>query len=169
MQAFGCIFSVDSSAILAEVQAKFGCLDEDMMCNLEIDIERYVLILGFQRSIGMRNEDMLEKALARKDHALENKMKGYDIESDLELMDYVNRALDLIFLFGQVDRMKSVVMSLKQPTISEVRSYSNPPPAIRNVMEATYILLGEEKSKLKVGCIRILNRKSLVLLISHKL
>ena len=142
--------SVDSSGIIEELEKRFGVLSGLILNEIEIEIERYILILGFQRSIGMRNKGMLTRALARKDYSLENKLKGYDIEADTELMDYINRANDLLFLFEQVERMKSIVMSLKQPTISEVRSYSNPPAAIQNVMEATYVLIGEEKKKLKV-------------------
>jgi len=145
------IFSVDSHSVIAQIEAKVGRLNEELIEFLEIDIERYILILGFQRSLGMRHEEMLKKALARKDYALENKLKGYDIDSDIELVDFITRANDLLFLFEQVERMKSIVMSLKQPTISEVRSYSNPPPAIRNVMEATFILIGEKQSKLNVS------------------
>ena len=142
---------MDVYGLIAQLEARFGKFNKKDIERIEIDIERYIVLLGLQRSIGYRSDKMLKSALARKDYSLENKLKGYDIEADTELIDYINRANDLILLFEQVERMKSIVMSLKQPTISEVRSYSNPPPAIRNVMEATYILLGEDRTKLKVS------------------
>jgi len=132
------------------LEKKFGKFSTCEIEAVKIDIERYIVILGLQRSIGYRSDKMLRQALERKDFALENKLKGYDVEADQEMTDYINRANELLILFEQVERMKSIVMSLKQPTISEVRSYSNPPPAIRNVMEATFMLLGDEKTKLKV-------------------
>ena len=94
---------------------------------------------------------MIKSALDLKDEILETTLKGYDVKGDEEMSQLINRANELRLLFEKVERMKSVVMSLKQPTISEVRSYSNPPTAIRNVMEATFLLLGEEKKKLKVN------------------
>ena len=136
---------------MAELQSKFGKFNAYELEVVKIDIERYIVILGLQRSIGYRSDKMLKDSLARKDYALENKLKDYDVQADQEMTDLINRANDLILLFEQVERMKSIVMSLKQPTISEVRSYSNPPPAIRNVMEALYMLLGEEKTKLQVN------------------
>ena len=108
------------------------------------------MLLGLQRAVGMRSGKMLNKAMARKDYAFANKLKGHNLAKDKELSDLINKANDLLLLFEQVERMKSIVMSLKQPTISEVRSYSHPPPAIRNVMEATFILLGEGKTAMKV-------------------
>ena len=98
----------------------------------------------------MRLEKMLVDALAYKDKAMKTTLKNYDLESDIELVDHINRAEDLLVLLEQVERMKSVVMSLKQPTISEIRSYSKPPLAIQNVMKATYVLLGEDQCKLSV-------------------
>ena len=138
------------NGLLAELETKFGKFSESEIEAIKIDIERYIVILGLKRSIGYRSDKMLRQALERKDFALENKLKGYDVEADKEMMECINKANELLLLFEQVERMKSTVMSLKQPTISEVRSYSNPPPAIRNVMLATFMLLGEEKNKLKV-------------------
>ena len=151
-------YSLNINGLIAELEKKYGKLNEKEREAIQIDIERYIVLLGLQRSIGYRNEKMLHKALAYKDYSLQNKLKGYDIDSDHELMEHISRAQDLLVLFEQVERMKSVVMSLKQPTISEVRSYSKPPPAIQNVMEATYVLLGEEQSKLKVCVFFIIER-----------
>ena len=145
-----CFYSVNLNDLIADVESKFGKLSSKDIKFIEIDIERYIVLLGLQRSVGMRNDKMLRSALARKDYAMENKLKGYNLAKDKELTELINKANDLLLLFEQVERMKSVVMQLKQPTISEVRSYSHPPPAIRNVMEATFILLGENKSAMKV-------------------
>ena len=143
-----CSFSVEG--LICDLEKEFGKLSKRDIHRIEIDIERYIVLLGLQRSVGMRSGKMLQSALARKDYAMENKLKEYNLAKDKELKEYIDKANDLLLLFEQVERMKSVVMSLKQPTISEIRSYSKPPPAIQNVMEATYVLLGENKKELKV-------------------
>jgi len=145
---FVCRVNLDN--LIAEIEVKFGKLSSRDKEVIEIDIERYIVLLGLQRAVGMRSDKMLHQALARKDHAFENKLKGHNLAKDKELSDLINKANDLLLLFEQVERMKSIVMQLKQPTISEVRSYSHPPAAIRNVMEATFILLGEDKTAMKV-------------------
>ena len=149
--------SVNLANLIAEIEEKFGKLSGRDIEAIEIDIERYIVLLGLQRAVGMRSGKMMQNALARKDYAFENKLKNHNLAKDTELSNIINKANDLLLLFEQVERMKSVVMQLKQPTISEVRSYSHPPPAIRNVMEATFILLGEDKTAMKVITIRCTN------------
>ena len=143
--------SIDPDGLVSEIEKKFGKLTEKEVEDIKFNIDRYRIILNLKRSIGFRSEKMIKSALDLKDEILETTLKGYDVKGDEEMSQLINRANELRLLFEKVERMKSVVMSLKQPTISEVRSYSNPPTAIRNVMEATFLLLGEEKKKLKVN------------------
>ena len=136
--------------MITKLEQRFGKFTEKKKEKILIDIERYKLILGFQRSIGMRNESMIRDALTKKDIAKSTTLINHNFEADTEMMEFISRANSLLLLFEQVERMKSVVMSLKQTTISEVRSYSKPPAAIFNVMQATYLLLGEKKENLLV-------------------
>ena len=39
-------------------------------------------------------------------------------------------------------------MELKQPTISEIRSYTSPPLAVEKVMMGTFIILGNEEKEI---------------------
>jgi len=48
-----------------------------------------------------------------------------------------------------MERMRHEIMELKQPTISEIRSYTKPPPAVNKVMQATFILLGNNEQEIK--------------------
>ena len=73
-----------------------------------------------------------------------------DISSDQNLNSTLKKAKDFIKTLAALGKMKSAIMSLKQLTISEIQSYSQPPVAIEMVMQATLILLGEDKKKIKV-------------------
>ena len=73
-----------------------------------------------------------------------------DISCDQNLNSPLEKAKDLIETLAVLGKMKSAIMSLKQPTISEIRSYSQPPAAIEMLMQTTLILLGEDKKKIKV-------------------
>jgi len=57
--------------------------------------------------------------------------------------------LALLTRLLKFEKMKAKVMALKQPTISEIRSYSTPKEPVRKVMICTYLLLGEQESSLK--------------------
>ena len=73
-----------------------------------------------------------------------------DISSDQNLNSTLEKIKDLIKILAAMGKRKSALMSLKQPTISELQSYSQPPVAIKMVMQTTLILLGEDKKKIKV-------------------
>ena len=49
----------------------------------------------------------------------------------------------------RLERIRQEILELKQSTISEIRSYQNPPPAVHQVMIATYLLLGYTEKPLK--------------------
>ena len=49
----------------------------------------------------------------------------------------------------RLERIRQEILELKQSTISEIRSYQNPPPAVHQVMIATYLLLGYKEKPLK--------------------
>ena len=73
-----------------------------------------------------------------------------DISCDQNLNSTPAKAKDLKETLAAFGKMKSAIMLLKQLTISEIRSYSQPPAAIEMVMQTTLILLGEDKKKIKV-------------------
>merc|ERR1712062_142239 len=47
-----------------------------------------------------------------------------------------------------MERMRHEIMELKQPTISEIRSYTSPPLAVEKVMMGTFIILGNEEKEI---------------------
>ncbi|XP_032220339.2 trichohyalin [Nematostella vectensis] len=48
----------------------------------------------------------------------------------------------------RLERIRAEILELKQSVISEIRSYSNPPPAVHKVMIAVYLLLGYKEKPL---------------------
>ena len=93
---------------------------------------------------------MLQAALNEVSVATQEDIRQVDILSDQNLNSTFEKAKDLMETLAALEKMKSAIMLLKQPTISEIRSYSQPPAAIEMVMQATLVLLGEDKKKIKV-------------------
>ena len=78
------------------------------------------------------------------------KKKGYQKEYAIELIDAEKLANKL----RRLERLRKEILELNQSTISEIRSYQKPLPAIHNVMIAVYMLLGYKENELKVSKIR---------------
>ena len=57
----------------------------------------------------------------------------------------------LLKKFEDMLRMRKKIEDLKQSTIAEIKSYSDPPASVGEVMTATFILLGEDYKKLQVS------------------
>ena len=51
----------------------------------------------------------------------------------------------------RLKRLRHEVLDMDQKTISEMRSYPKSPQAVHSVMAATFLLLGNKESDLKVG------------------
>ena len=59
--------------------------------------------------------------------------------------------------------MRIKVLEMKQPVISEMRSYDRPPTIVNRVIEATFLLLGETSDAINVSNFMIIMiRKTLV-------
>ena len=57
--------------------------------------------------------------------------------------------------------MRAKIEELKQPTIAEIKSYSDPPASVGDVIKATFLLLGESFNDLQVYIRSSLKRYSL--------
>jgi hypothetical protein len=86
-----------------------------------------------------RNLERLEKAIK------DVKKAGLDKYYSVEL----NEAERLANRLRRLERIRQEILELKQSTISEIRSYQNPPPAVHQVMIATYLLLEYKEKPLK--------------------
>eukprot|EP00111_Clytia_hemisphaerica_P002008 TCONS_00005679-protein len=100
-------------------------------------------------SIQCGNE--LDDAMARRD--LEGIESSVDkIKKKKYEEDHAERLLEadkLANKLRRLEKLKKDIMALDQRTISEIRSYKKPLPAIHDVMIATYVILGYKEKELK--------------------
>lgn len=91
-------------------------------------------------------EASLGRNLERLDKAIKNVRKaGLDEFYRLDLTEAEKVANRL----RRLERIRQEILELKQSTISEIRSYQNPPPAVHQIMIATYLLLSYKEKPLK--------------------
>lgn len=97
------------------------------------------------------DEAMAKRSLEDIESSMETiKNKGYENEHAVKL-----KAADkLAQKLKRLEKLKKEIMELNQRTISEIRSYKKPLPAIHDVMIATYIILGYKEKDLKVCSFR---------------
>ena len=96
--------------------------------------------------------DELDEAMATRNlPAIESSMqeiksKGYEKDHAVKLLEADRLAQKL----KRLEKLKKEILELNQRTISEIRSYKQPLPAVRDVMIATYVILGYKEKELKV-------------------
>lgn len=86
-----------------------------------------------------RNLERLETAIKDVKKAGLEKYYGIEISEGERLANRLRR----------LEKIRQEILELKQSTISEIRSYQNPPPAVHQVMIATYLLLNYNEKPLK--------------------
>ena len=98
--------------------------------------------------------DNLDDAMARRNlediqsSVDEIKKKGYEKDHSVRLLEADKLAQKL----KRLEKLKKEILALDQRTISEIRSYKKPLPAVHDVMIAVYVVLGYKEKELKVGC-----------------
>jgi len=83
----------------------------------------------------------LEKAVAAAEKAGMEKRLGVQLAMARRILEQLRR----------IEKLRNAVMNLDQPTIAEIKSYSNPPVAVNHVMTATFLLLGESEKRMQVS------------------
>ncbi|CAH1240778.1 Hypp6096 [Branchiostoma lanceolatum] len=95
-------------------------------------IQMYEVTEALQKAMSHRNLQALEAAISAVQRAgIEDKVKHE-----------INRANKLLLSLRQLEKLKQEVLKLRQSTVSEIRSYNKPHPAVQTVMTAVYLLLG---------------------------
>ena len=121
----------------------------------------FVIFLGLQPDIddaekvidNIKAGEKLKDAMSRRHlgdvEAAVSNIKKRKLEKDyaVELLD----ADKLMNKLRRLERLRKEILELNQSTISEIRSYQSPPPAVHQVMIAVYLLLGYKEKELKVG------------------
>ena len=95
-------------------------------------------------------------------HNLRVRYSGHSAATKLadDLKKLHERAINMIGKFEDILKVRREVEKLDRKTIAEIRSMSTPPPIVRDVMKATFILLGEEPKFLKWDNVRALLGKT---------
>jgi len=83
----------------------------------------------------------LEKAVAAAEKAGMEKRLGVQLAMARRILEQLRR----------IEKLRNAIMSLDQPTIAEIKSYSSPPVAVNHVMTATFLLLGESEKRMQVS------------------
>jgi len=75
------------------------------------------------------------------------KKSGFETELQPEMIE----ANNLLLRLRRLERIRAEILELKQSTVAEIRSYSNPPPIVHSVMIATFLILGHLEKETKVS------------------
>ncbi|XP_019625262.1 PREDICTED: aspartic and glutamic acid-rich protein-like [Branchiostoma belcheri] len=113
--------------------------DEDVYSHAR-DVEKELELQNVLRdAVRRRSLTDIEKAMGLvREQGLADRLRV-----DMAEAERVAESLRLL------ESLRHEVLQLNQSTISEIRSYSNPPKPVHKVMLATYLLLGESASNLK--------------------
>ena len=87
---------------------------------------------------------------------IENDTSGCIPEDEEEKNKFLKDLSDakrLATHLSHLNKYRDAVMGLTRSLISEMNSYASPPTAIKSVMAATYLLLGESEATVKVSMV----------------
>ena len=88
-----------------------------------------------------RDLQRLEKAVdAAEKEGFEKKL-GLQMKMARKVMEQLRR----------IEKLRHAILDLDQKTIAEIKSYSKPPDGVHQVMQATFLLLGNSEKEVKVG------------------
>jgi len=125
--------------ILVEVAESSDGVDDELMEKAKRLIDLLTEKKNLKNAISQKEIDELEKTLKRiESKGLKDKLKTEYGEGSR-----------LLSRLQTNERMRHEILALKQPTISEIRSYNTPPKPVRLVMMATYLLLGEPENDIQ--------------------
>ena len=90
---------------------------------------------------------MAGRQLKELEDAMTNvKKNGFEPDLQADMLE----ANDLLLRLRRLERIRAEILELKQSTVAEIRSYSNPPAIVHSVMIATFLILGHAESETKV-------------------
>ncbi|XP_078597104.1 uncharacterized protein LOC144873535 [Branchiostoma floridae x Branchiostoma japonicum] len=130
----------------SELQA---AMEQWREAGMSTDEDVFLHALSVEKELKLR--DVLRDAVRRRSLTdIENTMRlvreqglADRLRVDMAEAERVAESLRLL------ESLRHEVLQLNQSTISEIRSYSNPPKPVHKVMLATYLLLGEDASNMK--------------------
>ncbi|KAK7100159.1 trichohyalin-like [Littorina saxatilis] len=113
----------------------------------DMDMEKAQKLL---KQIGAK--DGLHKAMSKREiQDLEKAMtfvRKHGFEA--ELAREMHSAGILLGRLRRLERIRHEILELKQSTVAEIRSYTNPPPIVHTVMTVVFLLLGHAEKETKI-------------------
>ena len=103
-----------------------------------------------QQAVTDRTKESLSSALDDIQISIKEGMDKSIISSDQNLALYLNKAKNVLKSLEKIEKRCKKLVSLKQSSLERICNYSKPPTEVRNVMEAVFILLGEDQEQLIV-------------------
>jgi len=109
------------------------------------------LVSKLQQALAIRTQESISNALADIHVSIEEGLNKEEIESDGEINSSVKKAKKIIQYMEKIEKRREKIISLKPTNLEKICDYSKPPTEVRNVLEASFILLGEDQEKLIVS------------------
>ena len=91
-----------------------------------------------------------ERDLKTLEAAIEAARKS-SVAPELRKGETLREAESLRSLLRRLKLYLHKILEMKQPTVSEIHSYTRPRPLVHTVMKATYLLLGEKERQLQAS------------------
>eukprot|EP00058_Branchiostoma_floridae_P012853 XP_002598341.1 hypothetical protein BRAFLDRAFT_69697 [Branchiostoma floridae] len=93
-------------------------------------------------------EDLKAAINSRQKDQLKEAMQGCSEFKD-ELKKELNEAKRVLDAVLHLETLRHKIMAMNQATVAELKTYNQPPPAVNQVMMATFLLLGNSKAQIK--------------------
>nr|KAG5713950.1 hypothetical protein BaRGS_020278 [Batillaria attramentaria] len=117
---------------------------EAKLSDDDMDLEKAQRLLrqfnakeGLHKAMSKREIQELERAMTFV------RTHGFEIE----LAHEMTKAHHLLGRLRRLERIRHEILELKQSTVAEIRSYTNPPPIVHTVMTAVFLLLGHQEKE----------------------
>lgn len=91
------------------------------------------------------------RSLQDLDKAIARAKANYDSLLDLQIV-MAGRLRDQLH---RIEKLRHSVLNMDNRTISEIRTYGNPPDGVHQSLQAAFLLLGNSKKDVKVGTLYI--------------
>eukprot|EP00112_Aurelia_sp_Birch-Aquarium-sp1_P024039 Seg741.2 transcript_id=Seg741.2/GoldUCD/mRNA.D3Y31 product="hypothetical protein" protein_id=Seg741.2/GoldUCD/D3Y31 len=129
------------------IRTAIGQAKDAQLSELQQDIENATEILERIEAGENLRDAMARRHLADLETSVDFiRRKKFETEYAAALIE----ADVLIKRLRKLEHLRREILELNQSTISEIRSYRDPPPSVHEVMIAVYLLLGHNEDSLKV-------------------
>ena len=116
-------------------------------------LQKQYLLSKLKKALNRKQYDQLINVQMEIDLSIEDEL---DIDDDLDMQANLATARNVCDSIERLQTITRNVLSMKKSMFNTICDYTKPPIEIRNVIEATFILLGEDQDKLVVSYMLII-------------